>query len=174
MPPGGPSQPWRSTPYGATGQALNSAVKQLAMGGEWLNKRLKAVRFGVVNLPGRMVRHGRRLIIRLPGDHPSYGLLIGMRRSILALAADPEPGPRTLARLSKPTQHSRPGAPCPSRTQRGLEWRQNAVMTHQARLRRLNPTGPDTLHPPFALCIRATRTPYPSPQVRRWILEIPV
>ena len=78
-----------TTPYGATGQALNSAVKQLAMGGEWLNKRLKAVRFGVVNLPGRMVRHGRRLIIRLPGDHPSYGLLIGMRRSILALAADP-------------------------------------------------------------------------------------
>ena len=89
MPPGGPSQPWRSTPYGATGQALNSAVKQLAMGGEWLNRRLKAVRFGVVNLPGRMVRHGRRLIIRLPGDHPSYGLLIGMRRSILALAAGP-------------------------------------------------------------------------------------
>ena len=68
---------------------LNSAVKQLAMGGEWLNKRLKAVRFGVVNLPGRMVRHGRRLIIRLTGDHPSYGLLIGMRRSMLALAADP-------------------------------------------------------------------------------------
>ena len=68
---------------------LNSAVKQLAMGGEWLNKRLKAVRFGVVNLPGRMVRHSRRLIIRLAGDHPSYGLLIGMRRSILALAADP-------------------------------------------------------------------------------------
>ena len=68
---------------------LNSAVKQLAMGGEWLNKRLKAVRFGVVNLPGRMVRHSRRLIIRLTGDHPSYGLLIGMRRSILALAADP-------------------------------------------------------------------------------------
>ncbi len=68
---------------------LNSAVKQLAMGGEWLNKRLKAVRFGVVNLPGRMVRHGRRLIIRLTGDHPSYDLLIGMRRSILALAADP-------------------------------------------------------------------------------------
>ena len=67
---------------------LNSAVKQLGMGGECLNKRLKAVRFGLVNLPGRMVRHGRRLIIRLAGDHPSYGLLIGMRRSILALAAD--------------------------------------------------------------------------------------
>ena len=89
MPPGGPSQHWRSTPYGGTGQALNSTVKQLAMGGEWLNKRLKAIRFGVVNLPGRIVRHGRRMIIRMVSDHPSYGLLIGTRRRILALAADP-------------------------------------------------------------------------------------
>ena len=68
---------------------LNSAVKQLGMGGEWLNKQLKAIRFGVVNLPGRMVRHGRRMIIRMVADHPSYGLLIRMRRSTLALTADP-------------------------------------------------------------------------------------
>ena len=68
---------------------LNSAVKQLGMGSEWLNKRLKAIRFGLVNLPGRLVRHGRRMIIRMVSDHPSYGLLIGMRRRILALAADP-------------------------------------------------------------------------------------
>ena len=34
---------------------LNSAVKQLGMGSEWLNKRLKAIRFGLVNLPGRLV-----------------------------------------------------------------------------------------------------------------------
>ena len=68
---------------------LNSAVKQLGMGGEWLNKRLKAIRFGLVNLPGRMVSHGRRMIIRLAADHPSYGLLIRMRQRTFALAADP-------------------------------------------------------------------------------------
>ena len=68
---------------------LASAVKQLGMGGEWMNKRLKAIRFGVINLPGRIVRHGRRMIIRMVADHPSYSLLIRMRGSILALAADP-------------------------------------------------------------------------------------
>ena len=68
---------------------LNSAVKQLGMGGEWLNKRLKAIRFGVVNLPGRIVRHSRRMIIRMVSNHPSYGLLIGTRQRILALAKDP-------------------------------------------------------------------------------------
>ena len=68
---------------------LNSAIKRLGLGGQWLSKRLKAVRFGLVNLPGRVVRHGRRMIIRLAGDHPSYDLLIRTRRRLLALTADP-------------------------------------------------------------------------------------
>ena len=84
--PGPPHGPWS---IAALAFNLNSAVKQLAMGGEWLNKRLKAISFGVVNLPGRMVRHLRRMIIRMVADHSSYGLLIRMRRRTLALAADP-------------------------------------------------------------------------------------
>ena len=65
------------------------------MGGEWLNKRLETVQsgFGVVNFcAGRMVRHSRRLIIRLTGDFTrhAYGLLIGMRDGAYwLLAADP-------------------------------------------------------------------------------------
>ena len=42
---------------------LNSAMKQLALGQEWVSRRLKAVRFGVINLPGRVVRHARKLVI---------------------------------------------------------------------------------------------------------------
>ena len=34
---------------------LNSAVKRLVLGREWVSKRLKAVRFGVINLAGRVV-----------------------------------------------------------------------------------------------------------------------
>ena len=64
-------------------------MKQLAPGGEWVHKRLKAIRFGIINLPGRMVRHGRLMIIRLAGDYPSYRLLLRIRRRILALTADP-------------------------------------------------------------------------------------
>ncbi len=68
---------------------LNSALKQLALGGEWVNKRLKALRFGLISLAGRVVRHARTLIIRLGRGHPSYALLVRARRRILALAHGP-------------------------------------------------------------------------------------
>ncbi len=74
---------------GATGQALNSAMKRLVLGGQWVGKRLKAVRFALIALPGRVVRHARRLIIRLARGHPSYELLLSARQRILALAAEP-------------------------------------------------------------------------------------
>ncbi len=71
---------------------LNSAMKQLALGQEWVSRRLKAVRFGVINFPGRVVRHARRLIISLSWGHPSYGLLCQARRRILAPAHGPPGG----------------------------------------------------------------------------------
>ena len=57
---------------------LNSAMKRLVLGG----KRLKAVRFALIALPGRVVRP---LIIRLARGHPSYELLLRAR----PLAAEP-------------------------------------------------------------------------------------
>ena len=71
---------------------LNSALKQLALGGQWVSKRLKAVRFGVICLPGRVVRHARRLIIRLARGHPSYELLVSARQRIAALTNAPPGG----------------------------------------------------------------------------------
>ena len=68
---------------------LNSAMKQLALGKEWVSKRLKAVRFGIIDIPGRVVRHARRLIINLGQGHPSYPVLVAARRSILAMAHGP-------------------------------------------------------------------------------------
>ena len=68
---------------------LNSAMKRLVLGGEWVSRRLKAVRFGIINLAGRVVRHARRLIIRLARGHPSYDLLVGARQRIDALANAP-------------------------------------------------------------------------------------
>ena len=68
---------------------LNSAMKRLVLGGQWHSKRLKAVRFALIALPGRVMRHARRLIIRLARGHPSYELLLRARRRILALAAEP-------------------------------------------------------------------------------------
>ena len=68
---------------------LNSAMKRLALGGEWMSKRMKAVRFGIISLPGRVIRHARTLIINLSRGHPSYPALAAARRSILALAHGP-------------------------------------------------------------------------------------
>ena len=65
---------------------LNSAMKQLALGGDWKRKRLKAVRFGIICLPGRVVQHARKLIIRLARGHPSLELLVSARQRMLALA----------------------------------------------------------------------------------------
>ena len=45
---------------------LNSAMKRLVLGGKWVSRRLKEVRFALIALPGRVVRRARRLIIRLP------------------------------------------------------------------------------------------------------------
>ena len=68
---------------------LNSAMKQSVLGEEWVSKRLKAVRFGIICVAGRVVRHARRLIIRLARGHPTYDLLINARRRIQALANTP-------------------------------------------------------------------------------------
>ena len=69
---------------------LNSAMKRLVLGGQWVGKRLKVVRFALIALPGRVMRHARRLIIRLARGHPSYELLLRARRRILTLAAEPD------------------------------------------------------------------------------------
>jgi hypothetical protein len=45
--------------------------------------RMKALRFSLINLPGRIIRHGRRLIIRVVGE--TLALLLSARRTILAL-----------------------------------------------------------------------------------------
>ena len=68
---------------------LNSAMKRLVLGGKWVSRRLKAVRFALIALPGRVVRRARRLIIRLPRGHPSYELLLRARQRIFAIAAEP-------------------------------------------------------------------------------------
>lgn len=68
---------------------LNSAMKRLVLSGQWVAKRLKAVRFALIALPGRVMWHARKLIIRLARGHPSYELLLMARRRILTLAAEP-------------------------------------------------------------------------------------
>jgi hypothetical protein len=65
---------------------LTIALKRLALDTSWMTKRMKAIRFSIINLPGRIVHHARELVIRIVKDHPSFALLIEARQRIMRLA----------------------------------------------------------------------------------------
>ena len=68
---------------------LNAMMKRLVLGQSWQPKRMKAVRFSLINLPGRVLKRSRRLIIRLTKNHPSLELLIEARNKIAMLKPQP-------------------------------------------------------------------------------------
>ena len=68
---------------------LNAAMKRLALGESWATKRMKALRFHLIGLPGRVVGHARKLIIRLGGGAEALATFLNARRTIQALAHGP-------------------------------------------------------------------------------------
>ena len=68
---------------------LNGLMKKLALGASWQPKRMKAIRFSLINLPGRVVKRSRCLIIRLTKNHPSLELLVEARKKIAMLKPEP-------------------------------------------------------------------------------------
>jgi hypothetical protein len=64
---------------------LNAAMKQLVLGGSWVTKRMKALRFSLINLPGRILHHARELVVRLAKGHPSLEVLLAARQRIMEL-----------------------------------------------------------------------------------------
>ena len=68
---------------------LNAVMKRLALGKFWATKRMKALRFHLISLPGRVVGHARKLIIRLGGGAEALATLLDARRAIRALAQGP-------------------------------------------------------------------------------------
>jgi len=68
---------------------LNAAMKALVLGQSWVAKRMKAIRFSLINLPARVLERSRRLIVRLCRGHPSFGLLMEARRRIAQLVPQP-------------------------------------------------------------------------------------
>ncbi len=68
---------------------LNAAMKRLVLEESWVTKRMKAIRFGLIGLPGRVVKHARGLIIRLVKNHPSIEVLIKARQRIMEFGYAP-------------------------------------------------------------------------------------
>ena len=68
---------------------LNAAMKRLVLEESWTAKRMKAIRFSLIGLPGRVINHARGLILRLVKNHPSLEVLVKARQRIMELAYAP-------------------------------------------------------------------------------------
>jgi hypothetical protein len=68
---------------------LNAAMKQLVLKESWATKRMKALRFSLIGLPGRVIDHARELVIRLVKGHPSLKVLLDARQRIMELVPQP-------------------------------------------------------------------------------------
>jgi hypothetical protein len=68
---------------------LNAVMKRLVLGKDWLAKRMKALRFHLIALPGRVIRHARRLILRVSATGEAVARLLAARKAIRALAPGP-------------------------------------------------------------------------------------
>ena len=64
---------------------LNSLMKGLALPESWGSKRLKALRFGLINQAGRVVQHSRQLFIRLSHNNPALVIFVGLRQRLRAI-----------------------------------------------------------------------------------------
>ena len=68
---------------------LHIALRRLALPGSLTPKRMKALRFALIAVPGRVVARGRQLFVRLARGHPALDWLAEMRRKLRELAPAP-------------------------------------------------------------------------------------
>ena len=68
---------------------LNAAMKKLVLGKAWVGKRMKALRFRLIALPGRVVSHARKLIVRLGAGAEALAMIVTARQTIRALRCGP-------------------------------------------------------------------------------------
>jgi hypothetical protein len=64
---------------------LNAAFKSLVLGGKWVWKRMKAMRFSLINIPARVIERSRQLSLRLNVEDPAYEWLVWIRAKISRL-----------------------------------------------------------------------------------------
>ena len=68
---------------------LNAALKVLVLGEQWLWKRMKAIRFSLINIPARLIGRSRQLSLRLNVGDPAYKWLLWIRAKISLLLPVP-------------------------------------------------------------------------------------
>ena len=66
---------------------LNAAMKSLVLRGQWVSKRLKAIRFHLIYIAGRVMERSRKLFVRIREKHLDW--LLQIRARIGGLAPGP-------------------------------------------------------------------------------------
>ena len=66
---------------------LDAIMKRQVLSQEWAPRRMKAMRFHLINLPGRVISRARGLIVRISKGHPAFNLLLRARTQIAAFAS---------------------------------------------------------------------------------------
>ena len=64
---------------------LTMAVKRLLLGGDWVKRTIASLRWRLLQIAGKVVRHGRKLILRVPESH--FELFRSVRAQLTLLAA---------------------------------------------------------------------------------------
>jgi hypothetical protein len=68
---------------------LHAAMRLLALPEGMKNKRLKGIRFALIDVPGRVMCHARQMFVRLARGHPALEWLRGMRLALSRLSTSP-------------------------------------------------------------------------------------
>ena len=68
---------------------LDALMKSLVLREEWKKKRMKAIRYGIINIPARIINHSRELIIQLRKGHPHFTLFNNARERLMELRCIP-------------------------------------------------------------------------------------
>jgi hypothetical protein len=102
---------------------------------------MKAIRFGLITVAGRVVRRSRQWLIRLAKGRPALGRLVDARRKIGTLIPAPTQGGKTGERtFLKPDAW--PGDCCVQKTQKGRRGEPEGVQrTHFDKLEHFGDPG---------------------------------
>ena len=67
---------------GVLASNLVQGMKLLFLDPEWKSKTVATLRWQLIQVAGRLIRHGRRLILRLAVSLEKYALLVELRRRV--------------------------------------------------------------------------------------------
>ena len=70
---------------------LHIIMQRLVFERQGLGQRLKTIRFRWLAVAGRVISHARKLIIRLPANHPAFQIICDARAKIRSMSTGPPP-----------------------------------------------------------------------------------